>query len=171
MVGLDHAVQALLDFDPDVRSSRGFSALVGAFVGMLLVAVADLLRKLKGHNGSVLSVVAVLFSTGVAAAFWNVLTYTTAPMAIALVLVPVVYAAWMLQYVETAYSFREGVQAGGWLRGRPVAVSLLWIGTVMGVWGVQSLLVFPPFEGGTNTLSHFVGIILGTLQIAILLQD
>lgn len=89
----------------------------------------------------------------------------TAKLDAVLVVLPVVAAAWWLRRVEATYGLGDGLRAGGWLRGRPVAICLLWLGSVMAVWGIQSQLAFPPFEGETNTVSHFVGLVAGTLVL------
>ncbi|WP_231183533.1 hypothetical protein [Haladaptatus sp. DYF46] len=45
LFSLDFAVHSLLGVDPHVQSSRGFSALDGTFVGLLMVAVIYISRR------------------------------------------------------------------------------------------------------------------------------
>ncbi|UPV75885.1 hypothetical protein M0R89_07455 [Halorussus limi] len=161
LLGLDLVIQTIFGFDPNVRSSRGFSALAGAFVGMLMVAVADLFRDIADREGSLWPVIGLMFWYGIAVAFWGVFQYLVSLLTVLLVLLPTAYAVWLVKKVEGQYNIVDGMQAGGWLRGRPVTVGLLGVGFFATVWGTQGLLAFPWFEGGTNTLSHFVGILSG----------
>ena len=160
-LSLDLVIQTIFGFDPDVRSSRGFSALDGAFVGMLTVAVADLFRQLAPREAPVWPVIGLVVSYGLAVAVGGVFEYLVSPLTVLFVLLPVGYTIWMLWKIETLYDVEEGIRAGGWLRGRPVSVGLLVVGFFVAVWGTQGLLAFPWFEGGTNTLSHFVGLLVG----------
>lgn len=171
LFGLDLAVEALLAFDPDVQTSRGFSSLVGAFAGLLLVATADLLRTVTDDDASrgvtdrdtaaLWPVVGVLFCYGLTVAFLDIFRYTRGPLAVALVVLPMLYAVWLLRTVERAYGLRDAIRSGEVVRGQPVAVGVLVTAVLVSGWAVANLLAFPPFVGGTNTLSHFVGLSLG----------
>ncbi|WP_158059619.1 hypothetical protein [Halorussus halophilus] len=161
LFGFDIVVEVLLGVDPNVKTSRGFSALDGAFVGVLLVAVADLLRTANSCEGSVSSVVGALFCIGLGGGFWNVFEYTTSVYAIVLVLLPVGYGVWLVRSVDETYRIGAGLQSGGWLRGEYLVGGLLLAGSFAAAWGVQGLLAFPWFTGGTNTLTHFVGLVAG----------
>ncbi|MFC4451198.1 hypothetical protein [Halorussus aquaticus] len=160
-LGLDLVIETIFGFDPNVRSSRGFSALVGAFVGMLTVSVADLFRNLAPREGSYWPVIGVMFWYGVATAFFSVFQYLVSPWTVLLVLLPTGYTVWLVRKVGVEYGLSEGLQEDGWLRGQPVTVGLLVVGFMAAVWGTRGLLAFPWFAGGTNTLSHFVGLLTG----------
>ncbi len=157
-LGLELVLETLFGFDSNVRTSRGFSALAGAFVGMLTVAVADFFRDIADGEGSLWSVIGLMFWYGLAVAFWGVFEYLISPLTVLLVLLPTAYTVWLVRKVERQYNIVDGLRAGGWLRGRPVTVGLLCLGFFAAVWGTQGLLAFPWFEGGTNTLSHFIGL-------------
>ncbi|KZN25585.1 hypothetical protein A4G99_03705 [Haladaptatus sp. R4] len=89
------------------------------------------------------------------------LQYTTTPLAFVLILVPVCYASWLLRNVEATYELRGSLRVGGWHHGQSFTVGLLVLGAVVSVWYVLVLLAYPPFVGGRNTLSHFVGVTVG----------
>jgi len=163
LFGLDLAVEALLAFDPDVQTSRGFSSLVGAFAGVLLVATADLLRSVSDRDGPLWPVVGLLFCYGLAVAFLDVFRYTTGPLAVVLVSLPLLYAVWLLRTVERVYRLRETVLSADAVRDRPTAAALLVVAVVVSGWSVAQLLAFPPFAGGTNTLAHLTGLLLGVV--------
>ncbi|WP_327053899.1 hypothetical protein [Halomicrococcus gelatinilyticus] len=171
LFGLDLAVEALLDFDPDVQTSRGFSSLVGAFAGVLLVATADLLRTATDRDGPLWPVVGVLFCYGLAVAFLDVFRYTAGPLAVVLVALPLLYAVWLLRTVERVYRLRETVLSADAVRRRPVALGLLVTSAVVSGWAVAKLLAFPPFAGGTNTLAHLTGLLLGVCCSALQLGE
>ncbi len=67
LVGPDFAVHSLLGVDPHVQSSRGFSTLDSAFIGMLIIA--DSLRSVSCWESSLWPSIGVLFCIGVASAF------------------------------------------------------------------------------------------------------
>lgn len=161
LFGLDMVVEALFGFDPNVEAGRGFSALAGAFVGVLTVAVADLLRTASDHDGSLWPSVSLLFSIGLTDGLLSVFKYTRHPLALLLVALPFMCAVWLLSRVERAYCISAGLDSGGWLRGQYLVGGFLLFGSFVASWSVQGLLSFPPFEDGTNTLSHFVGLMLG----------
>lgn len=162
-LGLDLIIQTIFGFDPNVRTSRGFSALDGAFVGMLMVMVAGFFRDLADQDASLWSVIGLMFWYGLAVAFWGVFDYLISPLTVLLVLLPTGYTVWLVGKVERQYGIREGIQEGGWLRGQPVTIGLLVIGFFVAVWGTKGLLAFPWFKGGTNTLSHFLGLLFGMI--------
>ncbi|UPV77208.1 hypothetical protein M0R89_22825 (plasmid) [Halorussus limi] len=58
-----------------------------------------------------------------------------------------------------------------WLRGQTVTVGLLVVGFFAAVWVTQGLLAFPWFEGGMNTLSHFVGLLAGIGQSKLVINN
>ncbi len=157
-LGLDLVIQTIFGFNPDVQSSRGFSALAGAFVGMLTVAVADLFRQLADQEASLWPVIGLMVTYGAAVAFWGVFEYLVSPLTVLLVLLPIAYAVWLVRKIEMQYEVVDGIRAGGCLRGKPLTLGLLVVGFFVAVWGTQGLLAFPWFEGGTNTLSHLIGV-------------
>ena len=80
------------------------------------------------------------------------------PLTILLVLIPTDYAVWLVRQVVVLYDVKGGLEEGEWFRGQPATMGLLVIGAFAAVWGTQGLLAFPC---GTNTLSHFVGVVAG----------
>lgn len=160
-LGFDLVIQTIFGFDPNVRTSRGFSALDGAFVGMLTVAVADLFRQLAGREESLWPVIGVMVWYGAAVAFWGVFEYRVGLLTVLLVLLPTAYTVYLVWKVNVLYGIEDGIREGGWLRGQPATVGLLVIAFFAAVWGTQGLMAFPWFEGGTNTLSHFSGLLIG----------
>lgn len=112
-LGLDLVIQTIFGFDPNVQSSRGFSALDGAFVGMLTVAVADHLRDFAPREAPLRPMIGLLFWYGVAPALYGVFEYLVTPLTVPLVLLPTGYAVWLIRKVELQYDILEGIQEGG----------------------------------------------------------